>query len=154
MTKTVSLDIESYGAIQGQPKQTCFSSRRSVYVDGAKPEHLVQTVAVTTVEDGWHIGDTRVFECRKPLHRKWLCQWIDSAHTIIGQNIPFDISYLRHTPWCRPFLPPFKHKIIELGVLRFLENDQTSQRSLKSLGKALNLYRYERTLSGGYKFKW
>lgn len=48
--RVISLDIETYGKHTSLPNQTCFSPRRSLFVDRPPPSHLIITVAITVPE--------------------------------------------------------------------------------------------------------
>ncbi len=45
--KVGSIDVESYGKVEGMPSQTCFTPRRCMEVDGATREQLVVVVSLT-----------------------------------------------------------------------------------------------------------
>lgn len=166
--RVISLDIESYGACDFNahsvrlPPQTVFHPRRSMATDGIALEDLILTCAITlptfdpraplgTQYGRWWTGndlaqlkpgDSMCFQMHRPWHRKWLRKWIRWADTIIGTNLPFDISYLRMVPEIRPLLNQNSHTLIDLMVLNFLHDETRPERSLKTLGPVLRTHRY------------
>lgn len=84
-----------------------------------------------------------------PAHLKLLTKWIRHADTIIGQNIAFDILYLRaFSPVLRTLLDG-RHTLIDLMVVNYLHNEVRPERSLKNLGPVLGTHVYEKTLASG-----
>lgn len=72
-----------------------------------------------------------------------LIGWLGYADTLIGMNIQFDLLYLRASrPMLREILVPFRHLLIDLSVVNFLEFEGRPERSLKTLGPVLGAYTY------------
>lgn len=90
---------------------------------------------------------------QNPQDRKCLRDWLRYADTIIGQNLPFDISYLRADPEFRSVLDG-RHTLIDVSVANYLQCEANLERSLKDIGPALLLYQYdpELTLKHGFRF--
>jgi len=80
----------------------------------------------------------------RPDHRKILRQWLEYADTIIGMNLPFDISYLRALPEFRHYL--HEQTLIDLSVINYLHDETRPERSLKTLGPVLRTHSYGFTL--------
>lgn len=72
-----------------------------------------------------------------------LLGWLNYADSLIGMNIQFDLLYLRASrPALREILVPFRHLLIDLSVVNFLEFEARPERSLKTLGPVLGAYTY------------
>lgn len=72
-----------------------------------------------------------------------LIGWLGHADTLVGMNIQFDLLYLRASKSAlREVLVPFRHLLIDLSVVNFLEFEGRPERSLKTLGPVLGAYTY------------
>lgn len=147
LPEIISLDIETYGALQGR-EQTVFHPARSAHVDGVPPPKQVLTVALAW----WGPqGEERatVFLMGRADHRAALIRWLWSASasprpvTLIGQNILFDLMYLRaHDPVIRYALRPGTFRLEDLLLWNFLQSELRPERALKPLSKLFDLVRY------------
>lgn len=78
--------------------------------------------------------------------RQTLATWLQNLDVIIGQNISFDILYLR------AFDPAFRaalngtQLLVDTQILNYLHHEERPEGSLKNLGPVMGLYQYERTL--------
>ncbi len=145
----VSLDIETYGCCEGYPRQRFFHPRKSTSHDHVAPSDLVLTAAAA-----WRDEFGTLRHCCWDLttlsgrgHFLTDFQHLGRAGaTILGQNIPFDIMFLR--AWSGGFAAisnPFNtnFKLMDLAVLNFLECDQRPERSLKNLSPLLSTASYD-----------
>lgn len=81
-----------------------------------------------------------------------LTLWLRRADTLYGQNISFDITYLRHySPTFRRHLTP-STTLIDLSVINYLHNEVRLERSLKTIGPLLGAFSYDTTLRQGHRF--
>lgn len=82
----------------------------------------------------------------QPADRLTLTNWLTKLDVIIGQNISFDILYLR------AFDPAFRaaldgrQLLVDTQILNYLHHEERPEGSLKNLGPVMGLYQYERTL--------
>ena len=145
MPPLVSLDIETYGAL-AEYDQTVFHPRKSMSIDEIPKHQLVQTVAIS-----WRgpSGEelVTVFNYRNPRHRivfyRWLSRLAKAHSTILGQNLPFDIQYLRFAdPIAAQFLRRDRLNLSDLILWNFLHSESRPERSLKSLAKLFSLAHY------------
>jgi DNA polymerase I-like protein with 3'-5' exonuclease and polymerase domains len=141
----VSLDIETYGACHGFPVQRFFHPAKSIEHDRVAAEDLVLTCGVAWRTRSGAL-EHRLYRLTKPKDRYELFEDLSSLKhpVILGQNVPFDVMYLRAwAPEFRMVLKPFdKVQLIDLAVLNFLECDQRPERSLKRLSPLLRTYNY------------
>jgi len=146
--KRLALDVESYGAVASEPPQTCFHPVKSLHFD--KPAHLLHTAAVS-----WRGPDgalqTAAFILTRREHRIQLCRFIrnlEAGGDLLGQNIKFDLLYLRaFHPVFRALFSPYSIRITELSVLNYLHSEQRPERSLKAIAPLLNITKYEQESS-------
>lgn len=147
----LSLDIETYGAVSGLPKQTVFSPEHAVKVDGCPTLQLVQTVALAWEDhDGIRTKCYRVtrLDDRRALHRT-LTRLVqanlargEKLH-LLSNNVQFDLRFLRY--WRKEFrdlLGPDTIGLVDLSVTNFLSNDVRPERSLKRLCVLLGIDDY------------
>lgn len=141
---TLSLDIETYGIVEGLPAQTMWHPAKSMIYDGVSRDDLVQTIALS-----WRDPDgllcnavyskTTGFEQVGAFIRRVL----DSSGRLLGQNFIFDLSFLRagcssHTVWLRPPLA-----LADLSITNYLHSEVRPERSLKSLAPLFSVSQYE-----------
>lgn len=165
-SRVISFDLETYGACvvgfngESLPEQTVFHPTKSFVHD--KPTTLVLTASVTEVIvhdylEGWPRfdtateGPTRVFILDSPKAKADFAAWIEHASFLLGQNLPFDVSYSRAMgiPISRR-----THKLIDNSVVNYLENEQRTEKSLKDIGPVIGTHSYDtiKTLRGGERF--
>ena len=151
----VSLDIETYGAVEGLPSQRFFHPVKSLYWDKVPVEDLVLTAALAW-EEGGEIKH-RVYRMWEPVDQALLSDAIYHASAVLGQNLPFDVSFLRaFSPWFTRCLRAYQTTLIDLAVTNFLHCDQRPERSLKNLSPLLGTFNYseeEVQLKKGQKYK-
>lgn len=131
----VSLDVETYGAVHGLPVQTVYHPRKSEVIDGVRTNDLVRTVSLS-----WRTGSGdirhrvyRVQRLRERLRLLAALKGIDNL-TILGQNVPFDVLYLRaFDKRFKEVLSVDRCTLYDLMCVSFLENDQRVERSLKNI---------------------
>lgn len=157
--RIASIDIETYGKLEGLPPQTCFSPRRSVLVDHVPPSDVVLSCSMTLPEGDprpssstpWDArllgelrpGETMVFDLRDRTDTLKLVRWLTHLDTLLGMNIAFDIAYLRaHHPLLRDALDG-RHTLIDLSVCNYLDSEVRPERSLKTLGPILSTHAYD-----------
>lgn len=153
----ISIDIETYGAVKRDfrglpmPSQTVFNPIRSLHQDRVPRESVIQAVSITPAYNPNPLGldlrdleaqPTMVFLPFRPDHRLWLQRWLSHAHTLLGTNLPFDISYLRRCLFPRSIRPE-THLLIDLMAVNYLHCEVRLERSLKSLSLLLGTHRYE-----------
>lgn len=160
MANVLVLDTETYGAVKrgvggvALPEQRLFHPKRMMVTDGCPRNQLVQTVGLTPLRtDDLAKAEPGASMCLVPSsqeHMRLLCEWLMWADTIVGQNIGFDVKVLREAfPQCNRLLDGRRHKLIEVMVLQYLSSEVDEGRSLKDMGPAHGLYKYETTLKGG-----
>jgi uracil-DNA glycosylase family 4 len=149
----LSLDIETYGILEGQ-NQRMFHPLKSEVHDGIPRDKLVVTTGLT-----WNdpLGQEQhaIFIMSHLTHRKRLWAWVqkvrnDSTFVCLeGQNIKFDIAYLRHAyPECRHWL---NHPLplADLIIANYLLDEGRPERSLKAVAPLLRITKY----ADGGKFR-
>jgi uracil-DNA glycosylase family 4 len=143
----VGLDIETYGVLQGV-EQTVFNPARSMYVDEQPLRGLIQTVTFGYVEN----NQCKTYLYTWPEHKKLIIQWVKRCakekKTIIGQNIKFDVMYLRAADmeiayWLHPAQGV---RLDDTMLAAFLLYEQQPEKGLKELAKLYGLADYERLL--------
>lgn len=144
-----SVDIETYGACNRNarglrlPRQTVFHPTRMVTQDGILSPIL--TVAITPCTGNLNTFSplpTPVFHFHIPQHRLWLIQWFNHLHTILGQNLPYDLACLRHFLTSRR-LSARTHRLYELSVFNYLQCEIRLERSLKDISNVLGTHQYD-----------
>jgi DNA polymerase I-like protein with 3'-5' exonuclease and polymerase domains len=151
----LSLDIETYGILKGQ-NQTQFHPLKSEIHDKIPRERLVVTTALTW-ENPEGEQEHAIFIMSKLKHRRRLWSWIRKCHDtsstlksvtgksfryLIGQNIKFDLMYLRHAyPECKQWLD-YPLPIVDLMVTNYLYNEGRPEKSLKALAPLLRVTQY------------
>jgi uracil-DNA glycosylase family 4 len=92
----LSLDIETYGCLETLPRQKFFHPQKSLYWDGVAKEDLVVSVAACW-RDGGGVVRNRFWNVTVPAERQDFLRQMESLQspTILGQNLPFDMMYLR-----------------------------------------------------------
>ena len=153
----LSLDIETYGILKGQ-SQTMWNPIKSMKYDGIPKDKLVVTTGLTWPNEAGEL-EHAIFIMSRESHRRRLWSWIrkclkestepqdtSSSSTqfdyLIGQNIKFDLMYLRHAyPECKIWLN-YPLPIVDLIVTNYLYNEGRPERSLKALAPLLRITKY------------
>lgn len=97
-------------------------------------------------------GRTVVLNWWEESHRRALRRLLWEADVLLGMNLPYDFTNLRHYPGFNKVLG---HQwVIDVSWLNFLQCEVTPERSLKDIGPALGIYRYDedKTVRGGRRF--
>lgn len=151
----LSLDIETYGILKGQ-NQTQFHPLKSMVHDGISRERLVVTTGLTWPNEEGEL-EHAIFIMSREKHRRRLWSWIrksliDSGtqksvgppfQYVIGQNLKFDLMYLRHAyPECKTWLN-YPLPIADLTITNYLYNEGRPERSLKALAPLLRVTKYK-----------
>jgi len=159
--KEICIDIETYGILKGV-NQTCFHPQKSVVIDHIAPSDLIVTVALAYRNEEKDSFTCGVFLWNNKLHRQTLRDWfvycLKNRVTILGQNILFDLSYLRYCDveikHLTGFSPSRNLSPIQLDdtmILNFLEFEERPEKSLKPLSSLMGLGGYENERVTGAK---
>lgn len=169
----LAYDIESYGIAERDwygnplpPQQTPgkkdgrFHPMRSLHTDGVDPRSLILTSAITLVTvpatfQSWDLdslceiepGPTFTFNMHDKGHIDWLAQWFQSADTILGMNLGFDIPYSRKFSTKLRYSIPLDATLIDLSVVNYLQSEIRTARSLKTVGPVLKTHSYDEETS-------
>ncbi len=158
----LSLDIESYGIVEGLPKQRFFHPKLSVRRDFVAKSSLVQTVGLTWRSPGLHNGYTystlmhhAIFYMDRVDHRRRLWAWIKKCRDeegfefLLGQNIVFDLMYLRYTYKEARVLLEDPLPIMDLMIFNYLHDEGRPEKSLKALAPLFRVSKYKETVING-----
>lgn len=157
------LDIETYGAferVDGKPMPHQKQGRldavmhpertRFWHPDVDEPVSLVSMTSLPHYTGnprewlcGLQPGDTTVYKVE---HWPLLLRRIEDVQVVMGFNLMYDLSYLRHR---FPLLKSWRPLVIDVSVLAYLEDENRIEMSLKDLGVGHGLFAYERTLKDG-----
>lgn len=89
-------------------------------------------------------SSTMVFLMYLPEHRHRLAKWLMWAETLFLMNGPFDLGMLRHyDPIFRQALDGYRHLLIDVSALNYLQNELRPEKSLKNLGPVLRTHVYK-----------
>lgn len=162
----LSLDIETYGIVKNQPKQRHFHPYKSHHLDHVRVKDMVQTVGLTWREKSgpFRIPDESgsslrhaIFFMDNVTHRRRLWAWLNKCRKdpnfkyLLGQNIVFDLMYLRYCyPECRPILDD-PLPVLDLMILNYLHDESRPEKSLKALAPLFRITKYGE--AGGGEFK-
>jgi hypothetical protein len=145
-TQLVSLDIETYGAVEGHPRQRFFVPTHALALDGCPAEQLVQTVAMAWENPAAGGGiSAKAYRVALRAERTRFVRDLQAVKgcALLSNNVQFDVSFLRAAfPELRPLLTQENYKLADLGILNFLQNDQRPERSLKTLAPLLGVDDY------------
>lgn len=99
-------------------------------------------------------AETMVLQMSDAHHRKILRKWLKHADSLVGMNLPFDVSYLRATHLGRHILTPSSHTLIDLSICNYLNNPDRMEKSLKGISLVLGNHRYdpEEIAAGGRRY--
>lgn len=146
--KRLSLDIETYGLFKNQPEQTMFHPARSEYIDKVHPSQMIRTVGLTWRDMNGEEHHT-VFRMQNSAHRRRLWAWFRKCKQdpnfefMLGQNIAFDLMYLRYCyPECKYWLDS-DLPIMDLMITNYLHDEGRPEKSLKNLAPLFNVTRYD-----------
>ena len=146
----VTLDIETYGILKGK-NQTVFHPVKSAIVDGVPASDQIVIVGLGYPgPDGSDISG--IFVWSNPNDRLILRQWfarMARAHTtILAQNAPYDVSYLRYgDAVIRRFLTHTGPVLDDLQIWNHLDYEQRPEKSLKPLSELLGVGTYHDIIS-------
>ena len=178
--RRLSLDIETYGIVKGHPKQRFFHPKLSVRRDFVGKNSLVQTCGLTWREPvrytwtefdetvKWGIGVEKEkweFELRHAVfymdnvnHCRRLWAWIKKCRNeegfefLLGQNIVFDLMYLRYQFKEARILLEDPLPIMDLMIFNYLHDEGRPEKSLKALAPLFRVSKYEKTkINGEYR---
>lgn len=146
----VAVDIETYGALSGRD-QTVFHPVKSIHIDQVSKSDLIQTVAFSW--GGPNAAEhSAVFNWQDIGHRMLVESWFGrlaeqttdgSLATLIGQNLVFDLMYLRHcSPYLHYVIRPGNFRLEDVQLWSFLHNELRPERGLKALARLFALARY------------
>ncbi|KKN58727.1 hypothetical protein LCGC14_0549050 [marine sediment metagenome] len=166
----LSLDIETYGIVKGHPKQRYFHPRKSHKLDHVPVQDLVQTVGLSwrgTKRETIREPDQDVivftpsvlhhaiFHMDDVTHRRRLWAWIrkcqkeEGFEYLLGQNIVFDLMYLRYAYKEARILLEDPLPIMDLMVLNYLHDESRPEKSLKALAPLFRVTKYGDTKENG-----
>jgi DNA polymerase-1 len=155
--RRLSLDIETYGLVKGHPKQRFFHPRLSVRRDYAGPRGLVQTCGLS-----WRSPTGQLMHCIFQMddvnHRRRLWAWIKKCRDeegfefLLGQNVVFDLMYLRYAYKEARYLLEDPLPIMDLMIFNYLHDEGRPEKSLKNLAPLFRVSKYGETkVKGEYK---
>lgn len=140
----LSVDIETYGAL-AQYEQTAFHPVKSHVVDRIPYPRMIQTVAL-----GWRdpqgTEHSAIFPWT-PEHRQPLYAWMRAARqrgwTLVGQNLIFDLMYLRACDaFLRKLLGSYSLRLEDTILWNFLHSELRPERGLKEVARLFTLAQY------------
>jgi len=166
----LSLDIETYGIVEGHPQQRFYHPLKSMQRDHVDRKDLVQTVGLTWREpvgvDYNYEKRVEHTELRHAIfymddvnHRRRLWAWLNKCRRekgfeyLLGQNIVFDLMYLRHAYKEARYLLEDPLPIMDLMILNYLHDEGRPEKSLKALAPIFRVTKYGDTTNkdGSYK---
>ena len=130
----LSLDIETYGILEGK-EQTVFHPIKSKHIDNIPLGEQIETVSIGYLDEQGN-PVTYIFQPKiareYTLLKRWLTKIIEEEAVIVGQNVKFDILYLRYNYGELAYLlTPDKVTLDDTLLLGFLLYDQSPERGLK-----------------------
>lgn len=178
--RRLSLDIETYGIVEGLPKQRFFHPKLSVRRDFVGINSLVQTCGLTWREpdvcqapssvENWENSVEGQYEpCEGKLchaifymnrvdHQRRLWAWIKKCRNdkgfefLLGQNIVFDLMYLRYAYKEARILLEDPLPIMDLMIFNYLHDEGRPEKSLKALAPLFRVSKYGKThINGEYR---
>lgn len=152
----ISIDIETYGAVDDMPEQTVFNAQKSILVDGVPANELLVTAAATWAQaDGSVVGATWRFP-----HDKYEFAWFlrdiqKRGLDILGMNTQFDVQYIRAAGLPDGLRRTRGTLLYDLAVANFQYSDVRPERSLKQIAPLLRItdYHDEVNLKKGERYK-
>jgi uracil-DNA glycosylase family 4 len=143
----LSFDIETYGIVKNQPKQRYFHPHKSHHLDHCCVKDLCQTTGLTWRDPQGELKHA-IFFMDNVTHRRRLWAWIEKCRKdpnfkyLLGQNIVFDLMYLRYCyPECRLLLDD-PLPVLDLMILNYLHDESRPEKSLKALAPLFRITKY------------
>ena len=144
----LSLDIETYGILKGQ-NQRYFHPAQSMAYDKVAPDNLVVSAAISYRDAAG--TDHHIYFPFKRGGRQSLIRWLDAAHrqphpvTILGQNLVFDLMYLRasHPQFNILLRDTGKLQLQDLMITSTMYDEQMPEKGLKALSRLWNVDPYD-----------
>lgn len=138
------VDIETYGILANKPEQTEFQPVRSACIDNVPTGKQIVSVTFLYRDE---LGLFQAYYYPFPGSYTRLLPWFKAAAqegvVLVGQNIKFDISYLRaHHPLYRYWLDPRRVVLDDTLLWSFLAYEHRPERSLKTLSYLFGIYDY------------
>lgn len=144
----LSLDIETYGILKGQ-NQRYFHPQQSIAYDKITPDNLVVSAAIS-----YHDVEGRERHVYFPFSRggrQALIRWLDACHrqstpvTLLGQNLVFDLMYLRasHPMFNALLRESDKLQLADLMITSTMYDEQMPEKGLKALSRLWNVDPYD-----------
>ncbi len=156
--RRLSLDIETYGIVKGHPKQTFYHPKLSTRRDFVGVNSLVQTCGLT-----WRSPSGQLTHCiflmDRLHHRRRLWAWIKKCRTeegfewLLGQNIVFDLMYLRHQFKEARILLEDPLPVMDLMIFNYLHDEGRPEKSLKALAPLFRVSKYKETHDANGEYK-
>lgn len=139
-----SIDVETYGCVDGMPRQTCFHPAKMMAFDGVKREDLIVSAAVA-----WRNPDGRIESSTYRVPEDWnhyvecLREHQRRGGVFLGQNLPFDIMVIRAYDSRTKEILCRGTGLRELSIANFLNCDVRPERSLKEIAPLLRVCSYD-----------
>lgn len=145
----VCVDIESYGILKGR-QQTVFQPAKSKYIDKVSEGEQIVTVCFGYRKVSEEKSDgvpfrTVVLDWQKDKLqiRSWIRAIADQGCILLGQNIKFDVQYMRFNDHLlQHLLTPGKITLDDTMLWSFLLYEQRPERGLKELALLFGLSDY------------
>jgi len=152
--RRLSLDIETYGLVLGYPKQKYFHPRKSHQMDHIDPKDLCQTTGLTWRDPNGNMKHA-IFFMDDVNQRRRLWTWIKRCRDdvgfefLLGQNVVFDLMYLRYAyPEARILLDD-PLPVMDLMILNYLHDESRPEKSLKALAPLFRVSKYGEGIKKG-----
>jgi len=128
------LDIETDACLK-HGRQTTFHPRKVQAFDKVRPEDMIVCVSIAWRDSSGAIR-TNIFRRKSPadmeMLRAWLRRVVGAGGEIWGQNLSYDLKFLRADPLLRGLIPAFT-PLRDLMTATFLLDD-AQERGLKVVG--------------------
>lgn len=136
----VCVDIETWGCLKIGQDQRTFHPVRAWFKDGVPRHSMIVTAHISWRDSNGdiHVGS---FDFKNRVHRERLQTWMDRAGEIWGQNLQFDLKFLRY---CGIRIPRWK-RLRDLMVETFVYDD-LSPRKLKAVALLYRVASYDKEL--------
>lgn len=141
----LAIDVETYGCIEGMPRQTVFHPRKMVAADGIETRDIIVSAACAW-QDTHGNFHTAVYKCPSEWRQFALLlrDAIGRGIPILGQNLAFDLMCIRaYDPDTQLYLNRDEAILRELSIANFLNCDVRPERSLKELAPLLRVVSYD-----------
>ncbi len=143
--QVVCVDIETYGILKGH-HQSVFHPLKSKYIDNVPLGKQIITVAFGFFDPKSPTGfSTYVYDFKrhKSFIHKWFRHITSSGTTLLGQNIKFDILYLKlNSPNLNILLNASSLKLDDTLLASFLFFEQRPEKGLKELATLFGITDY------------